>query len=109
MQGLADEAGMPIAEWAEKRSPRFYQFLSTLSDATGIGKFVAAPVAAEAYVRMPPVRGAIGPVVEAVHGAEFMPAVNDLAEHYDAYQFGEAAARESERMNDAESPVPPVE
>lgn len=103
MQGLADEAGMPIAEWAEKRSPRFYQFLSTLSDATGIGKYVAAPVAAEGYVRIPPARAALEPVVELAHGQDFMPGIIMLRDEYDRQQA------ESGGWADAAENVPPVE
>jgi hypothetical protein len=86
MQGLADEAGMPIAEWAEKRSPRFYAFLIAMSEATGVGKFVGAPVAAEGYVRIPPARPALEPVVAFAHDGdpEFMQGLGMLRDQYDA-------------------------
>jgi hypothetical protein len=105
MAGLADEAGPPIAEWAKNRSPRFYKFLSSISDSVGIGKFAAAPVAAEMFVRVTPMRPALGPVVEAVHGADAMPGFVDMANQYDEYR-AQVAAESNGRM-DAE--VPPDE
>lgn len=90
MQGLADEAGEPIALWAEKRSPRFFQFLSTLSDAAGIGKYVAAPMAAEGYVRVPPARPALGPLVEFAHGPEGKQAFDEMSRQHDEYVMQQA-------------------
>lgn len=106
MQGLADEAGMPIAEWAEKRSPRFFRFLESITDATGIGKYVAAPVAAEGYVRIPPARPALEPVVQFAHGDDAMPGFVALRDQYDAF----VAERDGQGGWDDGTPdVPPVE
>lgn len=92
MQALSDEAGPEISQWAKKRSPRFYQFLVSLSEASGIGKFIAAPVSAEAYLRLERARPALGPAVISLHGEDSAEAFDKLTEAYDAYQ-AEAAAR----------------
>lgn len=93
MQALSDEAGPEIAEWAKKRSPRFYQFLCTISEAGGIGKYVAAPVTAEAYLRMENARPALGPVVISMHGEGSAEAFDTLTQSYDAWKLSEAAAK----------------
>ena len=93
MQGLADEAGPEISEWAKKRSPRFYGFLCQLSEASGIGKYVAAPVSAEAYLRLEKARPALGPAVVSLHGKDSAQAFDQLTEAYDAYKAQEAASR----------------
>jgi hypothetical protein len=98
MQGLADEAGPEISDWAKKRSPRFYQFLCTLSEAGGIGKFIAAPVTAEAYLRMEAARPALGPAVVSLHGADSVEAFDKLTESYDQWK-AESAAREAAARN----------
>lgn len=94
MQGLADEAGEPIALWAEKRSPRFFQFLASLSDAAGIGKYVAAPVCAEGYVRLPPARPALAPIVEFAHGKDGLEAFNDMSRARDEWVMQQAFSDE---------------
>lgn len=86
MQGLADEAGPEIAEWASKRSPRFYKFLESLSDTAGIGKYVAAPASAEAYLRMEQARPALGPVVTSLHGPEIEGPLSAMVEQYDSWK-----------------------
>lgn len=86
MQGLADEAGPELAEWAKKRSPRFYKFLESIAEAGGVGKYVAAPVAAEAYLRMEKARPALGPAVIGLHGQESAAAFDALAAQYDSWK-----------------------
>lgn len=86
MQGLADEAGPEIAEWAHKRSPRFYKFLESLSDTAGIGKYVAAPASAEAYLRMENARPALGPVVTSLHGPDIEAPLQAMVEQYDSWK-----------------------
>ena len=93
MQGLADEAGPEISEWAKKRSPRFYGFLCQLSEASGIGKYVAAPVSAEAYLRLEKARPALGPAVVSLHGKDSAQAFDQLTEAYDAYRAQAEASR----------------
>lgn len=92
MQGLADEAGPEISAWAKKRSPRFYEFLCTISESSGLGKYVAAPVSAEAYLRMERARPALEPMVVSIHGPESREAFQGLAFQYDQWKAAEAAA-----------------
>ena len=93
MQGLADEAGPEISEWAKKRSPRFYQFLCQLSEASGIGKYIAGPVSAEAYLRLEKARPALGPAVVSLHGKDSAVAFDQLTEAYDSYKAQAEASR----------------
>lgn len=97
MQGLADEAGPEVSEWAKKRSPRFYQFLVSLSEASGIGKFIAGPVSAEAYLRMERARPALGPAVVSIHGKDSVEAFDALTAQYDSWKA----------MQNGSSPIPP--
>jgi hypothetical protein len=106
MAGLADEAGPPIAEWAKNRSPRFYKFLASISDSVGIGKYVAAPIAAETFVRVPPMRPSLGMVVEGVHGSDAMPGFVEMANEYDTYRAQVEAEQNAGRMDAA---IPPDE
>lgn len=94
MQGLADEAGPEISEWAKKRSPRFYQFLVSLSEASGIGKFIAGPVVAEGYLRMEKARPALGPAVVGIHGEQSAAAFDALTAQYDEWKAREHGGSE---------------
>lgn len=104
MQGLADEAGPEIADWAKKRSPRFHHFLAQLADASGIGKFVSAPIAAEAYLRVEKARPALGPAVVAMHGADSAAAFDALTEQYDQWKATAEAAAHAETNGGTDVP-----
>lgn len=99
MVGLSDEAGPPIADWAAQRSPRFYQFLVSMSESAGIGKYVAAPIAAEASMRIERVRPALEPVVSGLHGEGSKEAFAKLNASYDDWKEEQAdlARKEAER------------
>lgn len=107
MVGLADEAGEPLAEWARRRSPRFYQFLSGLSETVGAGKYVGAPVVAELYARSGDrMRGALQPPLIAALGEDGAQQIHSIGEMYDQAR-AQAAAAAAEANGAGPFPMPP--
>ena len=106
MVALSDEAGEPIAEWARRRSPRFYKFLATLEDTVGAGKFLGAPVLAEAYARTPVLREPLTAPLIATLGQGDAEKVHSMAVMYDEAKAERAAARNGAVPPESMFPMP---
>jgi hypothetical protein len=108
MQALADEAGPDLADWAKRRSPRFYAWVANLADVAGPGKYIGAPLLSEAYARTPGMRPALGAPLQATLGddAAEIVAIGELYDRARAEQDERRAQADAARVATTESAQP---
>jgi hypothetical protein len=104
MVGLSDDAGEPLAEWARRRSPRFYRFAAGLVEQVGLAQYVGTPVLAEAYARAPRMRPSLSTPLVAAMGRDGAEQIHSVAEMYD-----EATRQRAEQAAEAHPFPTPAE